>query len=112
MTYNEFIEQLRKVRGKWWFLYWGGYPCITVGPNKPYGPYDTPLTAVCKLVTGKIFPIWKWEEAADALGIPREVAERIENATDATRRGHSREVRSDLLRVVGLREPSDTPRKR
>ena len=65
-----------------------------------------PITAVCKVQSGKDFPNTLWREAADELGLDQDNdAAWIVDASDGDYGdGHDAQVRASLLDALGLKE--------
>lgn len=69
----------------------------------------SPITAVCRLVTGKHFPVRQWPAAAAALGLNHKFAQNMALAQDTPMRlltGRARKYRRLLLEMTDVIPPS------
>lgn len=115
MTYEQFLQHLRKSRRLWAFEVVSGAHWIV---SKREG--HSPLTAVAAKITGKSYrktagrhraPMFQGLEAAEDIGLPDELRCEIENATMGYR-GCGEKKRREILAACRLEEPRDAKRLR
>lgn len=99
MTYQEFLEELKKTKGQfnWRLNEWEGL----VGSRENDDCKYCPLTAVYTAKEGKNISWLKYEKAAAELGMDLELADLIVNAADKVDY-HDQYYRRDMLEIIGL----------
>lgn len=92
-TQREFFAALAKCRNGWDFR----GECIRHGSH-------CPITAVVAGETGKIFHNVNYLRAAETVGLPEKLAERLVVAADFNRHDAEPRLRKRILAVLGLSE--------
>lgn len=102
MSYSEFLQHLRRTRNRAsWCLrsLWGPGKNICTRGNA------CPITKVCRELTGRRYSGSDFYAAAQAINLDQRVVVTIASAADNTAMTRRRrQVRRDLLRVLGLKE--------
>jgi hypothetical protein len=96
MTLDMFLETYRRIPG--WQLEW--LPRKNQIAIRLFRRQSLcPLTAVCYVLTGKRWKLSFYLDAADSIGLPRDLAQKIAEAAD-DEPGCSPEIRGELLAAV------------
>lgn len=107
MTLRKFLSELRKTPRKWEIWDWpNACRAITISAG------SRPLTFICARIDkrqggdGLEYGLTDWDLAAQELGIDKELAEKIQDASDFPMKRlntpEKRKIRSKLLRAAGL----------
>ena len=102
MTYTEdpyqrFLEQLKELN-----ILWRVRPDGETRSRD--NPIRSPLTAMAQARSGEVFKPHQWREATHALGLPADIAEKIQCASelDVTSASYDREMRVELPIATGI----------